>query len=122
MKFCLVEEVLDKQLLDIAGKKSGRVDGIVVELANDGGPPKVIAIEVSPITLLARFSPRIARWYAGIDARFGKGRGRPYRIPWEKVVNRGPSVTFACEIETTPINAVEDWLREKIVDRIPGSS
>jgi hypothetical protein len=122
MKCNLVQEVLDMQLLDIAGKKAGRVDGIVVELPDDGTPPKVIAIEVSPITLLARFSPRLARWYAKIDARFGKDRGRPYRIPWERVIGRGPSVTFTDEIETTPINALEDWLREKIVDRIPGSS
>ena len=121
MKCRLVDEVLDMQLTDIAGKRAGRVDGIVVELSDDGKPPKVVAIEVSPITLLARFSTRLAAWYAKIDARFGKERGRPYRIEWQKLIHRGPTIVFTDEIETTPINAVEDWLREKVVERIPGS-
>jgi len=116
----LVRDVLDKQLVDIAGKKAGRVDGIIVELSKDR-PPKMIAIEVSPITLLARFSRRLADRYAKLDRRFGRERGRPYRIHWQKLIGRGPTIVFSDEIDTTPINAVEDWLRVKIVERIPGS-
>jgi hypothetical protein len=121
MKCHLVRDVLDMQLEDINRKRAGRVDGIIVELSDDGKPPKVVAIEVGPITLLARFSRRLAERYAKFDQRFGKERGRSYRVPWAKLIGRGPTIVFRDEIETTPINAVEDWLRVKIVERIPGS-
>jgi len=116
----LVEDVLDKQVVDKNGRNAGRVDGIVLELRN-GRPPLVKAIEVSPITLLARFSVRLARWYARWDARLGPGRGTPFRIPWEKLEKTRLSLKLGEAVDDTPINALEDWLRERIVDRIPGS-
>jgi hypothetical protein len=115
----LVAEVLDNQLIDATDQPAGRVDGIVLEL-RDGRPPKVVFIEVGPITLLERFSRRLARWYARIDARFGPGRGQPIRIPFTRVTLDEPSLRLDLKAESTPIFAVEDRLRETIVSRIPG--
>lgn len=115
----LVADVLDEQVVDVNGKKAGRIDGIVLE-RQDNGPPRVAYVEVSPITLLARFSVRLANWYAGWDRRLGKGRGVPFRIPWNRLQRTGQSFKMDADAEATPIFALEDWLREKIVERIPG--
>ena len=116
----LVADVLDEQLVDRNGDKAGRIDGIVLELRDDR-PPRVAYVEVSPITALARFSVRLARWYAQRDARLGHGRGTPYRIPWNRLRATGRSFQFDADVDSTPINALEDWLRKKIVARIPGA-
>jgi sporulation protein YlmC with PRC-barrel domain len=116
----LVSEVLDEQIKDRDGENAGRVDGIVLEL-RDGKPPRVTYIEVSPITLLSRFSMRLAMWYARFDRRLGKGRGVPFRIPWSRVRREGPTLVIDLDVEATPINALEDWLRRTIVGRIPGN-
>ena len=115
----LVAEVLDDQITDVHGERAGRVDGIVLEL-RDGKPPRVAYLEVSPITLLSRFSMRLAHWFARVDRRFGKGRGVPFRVPWTRVRREGPTLNMDLDVEHTPIEAFEDWLRVKIVERIPG--
>jgi len=116
----LIRDLLDKPLQDRNGESAGRIDGIVLEL-RDGHPPIVRFVEVSPITLLGRFSARLAKWYARHDAKLGPKRGKPYRIPWGSITHAGPRVTMNANVEDTPINALEDWLRNHIVDRIPGS-
>jgi len=116
----LVAEVLDAQLRDSKNRRSGRVDGIVLEL-RDGKPPRLAYIEVSPITLLSRFSRRLARWYARHDRRLGEGRGVATRIPWTRITRNGETLTMDIDADSTPINALEDWLRRVIVERIPGN-
>jgi hypothetical protein len=116
----LAHEVLDKQLKDVHGENAGRVDGVVLEL-RDGLPPRVAYVEVSPITLIARFSRRLACRYARLDRRFGKGRGVPFRIPWSRVTHGGPTLVVDLAVEATPINGFEDWLRTHVIERIPGA-
>jgi len=116
----LVHDILDKQVKDVDGENAGRVDGIVLEL-RDAGPPVVRYIEISPITLLSRFSERLAGWYARHDAKLRIDRGRPFRVPWQHLRREGPTITVMLDVEATPINALEDWLRVKVVERIPGS-
>lgn len=116
----LFADVLDEQLHDINGLNAGRIDGIVLEL-RENAPPQLTYVEVSPITLLARFSERLARWYARFDRRLGPGRGTPFRIPWSRLAHEDPAFKMDLDVESTSINALEDWLRERIVDHIPGS-
>ncbi len=116
----LVAEVLDEQIKDRDGENAGRVDGIVLSL-REGKPPLVSYIEVSPITMLARLNRRLAHWYARHDRTFGRGRGVPFRLPWARVRRSGPALEMDLDVEATPINALEDWLRVKIVERIPGA-
>jgi hypothetical protein len=115
----LVAEVLDQQLCDSKGRPAGRVDGIVLELRDDK-PPRVAYVEVSPITFLSRINRRLAGWYARQDRRFRDDRGVPFRIPWTRLTPAGVSLLMDLDAEATPINAVEDWLREHIVEHIPG--
>jgi hypothetical protein len=115
----LVADVLDEELLDKTGNRAGRVDGIVLEV-RDGKPPRITHVEVSPITLLARLNRWLAEHYARWDRRLGKGRGVPFRIPWSHLEQTGKAWRFDTDAEDTPILALEDWLRVKIVERIPG--
>ena len=120
MSLHLVADVLDEQLRDRDGDNAGRVDGIVL-LLRDGQPPLVTHVEVSPITLLTRFSCRLGAWFARKDARLGPGRGVPFRIPWSRLRRDGTALRFDDDVESTPINALEDWLRRTIVERLPWS-
>jgi hypothetical protein len=116
----LIADVLDEQLQDVHGINSGRIDGIILEI-RDGKPPRVAYLEVSPVTLLARFSVRLAVWYARYDAKLGPGRGiPPFRIPWSRVTREGPLLKMDLAVAATPINAFNDWLRRAVVERIPG--
>ena len=120
MRTRLIGEILDEQIKDRDGENAGRVDGIILT-QRDGKPPLVSYIEVSPITMFARLNRRFAYWYAPHDRRFGKGRGVPFRLSWTRVTREGPTLKMDLDVESTPINAFEDWLRVKIVDRIPGA-
>jgi hypothetical protein len=116
----LFADVLDEQLRDVNGHNAGRIDGIILELREDA-PPRLAYVEVSPITLLARFSERLARCYARFDRRLGPGRGTPFRIPWSRLTREGRAFRMDLDVEATSINALEDWLRERIVEHIPES-
>ncbi|HEX7020491.1 MAG TPA: hypothetical protein VF159_10790 [Gemmatimonadaceae bacterium] len=117
----LVADVLDKQLIDVTGRNAGKADGVVLEI-DDGQPPRIAYIEVGPITLLRRFSTRLARWYARLDARFGDGRGQPIRIPWTRVKGQGITLTLDFAADSSPIFAFERWMRDRIICRIPGAA
>ena len=119
MKVSLIADVLDKQIVDSKGRQAGRVDGIVLEL-RENKPPLVAYVEVSPITLLSRFNQRFSRWYARHDRKLGEGRGVATRIPWTRLSREGPTFVMDIDAESTPIFALEDWLRKKVVERIPG--
>ena len=120
MRVCLVRDVLDNQLLDVEDCYAGKVDGIVLEM-RPGEPTKVRYIEVGPITLLRRLNRRLGDWYARIDARLGKGRGVPIRIPISRVMLDSPSLRLDLAVEKLPVMALERWLEQHIVAKIPWS-
>jgi hypothetical protein len=116
----LVAQVLDEQVVDKHFKNAGRVDGIVLTW-RAGTRPVVAFIEISPISLLARFNRRFAAMYARWDKRFGKGRGVPFRVAWGRVENQARWIRLDVDTESTPINALEDYLRERVIDRVLGA-
>jgi len=115
----LISEVLDKQILDATGQNSGKADGIVARV-RDGRPPLLIAIEVSPVTLIRRVSLRLARLCGSIDARLGAGRAAPYRIPWSTIEFKPATLRVPLNADDTPIMAVEQLAR-RLIARIPGA-
>ena len=116
----LFGDVLDKQLRDSKGLNAGKIDGVILELRDDA-PPRLTHIEIGPITFLRRISHRLAHWYARWDARFGEGRGAPYRVAWTRVVRDDPAFRLDFDAEGTPICGAEHWLRRHVHSRIPGS-
>lgn len=120
MRVLLVRDVLDNQLLDAADQNAGKVDGIVLEL-RAGEPPVVRWVEVGPVTLARRLNHRLGEWVARLDKRFGEGRGQPIRIPISRISVESPSLRLDVHADKTPIMAFEQWLRRKVVRRIPWS-
>ena len=119
MKLNLVADVLDEQIVDSKRRQAGRVDGIVLEL-REGKPPRLAYVEIGATTLLSRFNRRLARWYSRHDRKLGEGRGVAFRVPWSRLVHDGATFIMDIDAESTPIFALEDWLRRHIVEHIPG--
>jgi sporulation protein YlmC with PRC-barrel domain len=117
----LVHDILDKQVVDDAQTRMGRVDGLVLT-GRAGEPPHVAFIEMGATTL----ANRLPRWLGGIIARlarrFGARHGEPYRIPWERVTRIGKiEIELSIDAERTTAYATERWLRDHVIGRIPGS-
>src|SRR4051794_14511699 len=115
----VVRDVLDNQLVDRDQSKMGRVDGVVIEL-RDGQPPRLAYIEVGTVVLARRLHPRLGRWAAALGRRWGLNQGQPYRIPWSLTRDIGIDVELDVKAGETPILDWERWLREHVVERIPG--
>lgn len=119
----VIRDVLDQQLVDRNNFKMGRVDGIVMEL-RDGQPPRLAYIEVGMPTLARRLHPRLERWVAALQSKWGARHGESFRIPWSQVrdFNKGGvDVEVDLEAEKTPALAWEQWLRDNVIGRIPGA-
>ncbi|BAY98688.1 hypothetical protein NIES37_26400 [Tolypothrix tenuis PCC 7101] len=115
----IIRDVLDNQLVDHNQRKMGKVDGIVMEL-RDGEAPRLTYIEVGVTTLARRLHPNLADWVAAIATKWGAKHSQPFRIPFSKVRDVGIDVEVDLEAEATPALAYEKWLRDRIIQRIPG--
>jgi len=109
----LVNDVLDKLLLDRDKKKAGRVDGIILELRDDQ-PPRVAAIESGFAVAAARVSERWSRFAIAVGKRLGVRKTPRYRIPWEKVLDVGFDIEVDVDGINSPLMAWEKWLRQHI--------
>ncbi|MFE1746133.1 hypothetical protein [Coleofasciculus sp. H7-2] len=116
----IIRDVLDNQLVDRNQQKMGKIDGIVMEL-RDGEPPRLAYIEVGATVLARRLHPRLERWVAAILNKWGAKHSQPFRIPLSKVRDVGIDVEVDLEAEATPALAYEQWLRDRIIGRIPGA-
>lgn len=117
----LIRDVLDNQIVDRNQRPMGKVDGIVVELREDQ-PPRLVGIETGATTLAHRLHPRIERWIANIEQSWGAKRSQPLRIAWSKIRDVGIDVEVDLVADQTPALAYEQWLRQHIVQHIPGGS
>ena len=115
----VIRDVLDNQLVDRHQRKLGKVDGLIVEL-REGQPPRLAYVETGATTLAGRLHPRLQRWVATLENKWGAKTSEPLRIPWSKVQDVGIDVEVDVEAEQTSALAYEIWLREHIIKRIPG--
>jgi hypothetical protein len=116
----LVRDVLDKQLLDRHGRKMGKVDGIVLELREDG-PPRVVFIELGLAVLMQRLMEGAGEVVALLERRLGIRKAEPVQIPVAKILETGIDVRVDVAASETEALAWEDWLGKHVVRRIPGS-
>lgn len=116
----LVRDVLDSQMVDRRQRQSGKVDGIVAELRDDGRLV-ITAIENGLPEAVRRVSPRVGDWIAALGRRWGVRKGEVYRIPFAKIRHTGINVRIDLDAAETPLLAWEQWLRAHIVRRIPGA-
>jgi sporulation protein YlmC with PRC-barrel domain len=114
----LAREVLDQQLVDRSDLNIGKVDGIVLELRDDG-PPRVAAILTGGHILAWRLHPWIERLVRRITGRWCPRNGEPIRIPWSRVKKIGVDVKV--DIAAEEAMPWEHWVRDHIVRRLPGA-
>jgi sporulation protein YlmC with PRC-barrel domain len=114
-RLLLMRDVVDCQLVDSDGERVTKVAGVEAEL-REGGRPVVRALLVGPEPLARRVGPRIGRLVERIT-----GCGREVRIPCEHVLDVGPDVDLDVPASATGATNAEDWVREKIIAKIPGS-
>jgi sporulation protein YlmC with PRC-barrel domain len=118
-KIDLIRDVLDNQIVDRNQRKMGKVDGIVIEL-RDGQPPKLTHIETGATALARRLHPRLAQLVSAWQSKWGAKRQEAFRISWSAVRDVGIDVAVDLDAEQTPALAYELWLREHLIQRIPG--
>jgi hypothetical protein len=116
----LVRDCLDKQAVDRAGNKMGRIDGIVL-LVNENKPPRVEAVEISAITVARRLHSGLANWLLKIISRITGHEPQPYRVEWKKVSFQSNNVVLDVDRETSPAVTCENWVRRHFIDHIPGA-
>lgn len=117
----LIRDVLDKQVVDRKQTKVGKVDGIVMQLRR-GNPPRIIFVELGAIALARRLGPRVEYVVSRLWERVGGAKSRkPHRIAWSSVRDVGVDIEFDIDVGDTTIFDWQDWLRDKVISRIPGA-
>lgn len=114
-------DLLDRQILDRDGHPVGKVDD--VELGYDAdGAPYVAALLTGQQALGHRIGGALGRWIAGAARRLADPPGKqPIRIGMDQVAAVDSAVNLAVRRELLPTPPLEAWLRDHLVDRIPGA-
>lgn len=116
----LVHDVLDRVVVDRDGQHMGRVDGLALEL-RDGAPPRVSHVVIGAEPAMRR----VARWLGRLAEALGRWTGEATRgptcVPWAVVTIVGKYVQLDVEAEDTSALALELWLREHVVSKVPGT-
>lgn len=114
-------DILDKQVVDKADCKVGRVDGLVGRIRDDG-PPVIECLELGTATVARRLHPRLGRWAARLSARLGVRTTPHYRIEWARVKSVDDhQIRVMVDAEQTPAYEWEWWLRTHVIGKIPGA-
>ncbi len=109
----LLADVLDQQVIDCMQRKSGKVDGIAIEI-REGEPPRVAYLDMGLHVLARRLSGRLGR--------FVGRRAKEVRIPWSKVEKVDISVVLSADITDYSEFTAENWLRDHVIGKIPGNA
>jgi hypothetical protein len=110
--------LLDRQVIDRDDKLVCKVDDVEFERGVDGNL-YVAAILVGPRALGGRVGGRLGRWMRGIAQRLSTGEIP--RIDMSLVSEIGSAIKLGAsrkDLDTAPL---EDWIRDKVISRIPGS-
>ncbi len=109
--------LLDRQLVDRAGRLCGKVDDLELSVDEASGHVLVAAIRTGPGALLQRVGRRrIGRWLEDrVDDTYAGS------IPFGKVSEVGDHVTLAMDSNEVATFAAERWVRDHVIGHIPGS-
>ena len=116
----IVRDLLDKQLIDVNWQHMGRIDGLGMEV-RDGEQPRINEILVGGTVLTYRLPGFLGRWSTAFIRRCGIRHGEPFTIPWSRVTRADREVRVDVNSDETEAMASMRWVRDNIVDRIPGA-
>ena len=121
----LGKHVVDKELLDCSGLRGGKVDDLVLEIAEPAGgealPPRVVALVSGPFAL-ARNLPWPLQWLARAVYRlFGVADPRPVEIAWEGIMAIDVVVHVDVDREAVGLTVLQDAVARRLIGRLPGA-
>jgi sporulation protein YlmC with PRC-barrel domain len=119
--FDLKLRLLDRQVVDSDGGMLCKVDDLEFGRTADGGW-YVSALLSGPLALGPRLPGRLGRWVTAIGRRLSlHAEDGPRRIPFDRVTDLGSAVTVNGARDQLHMAALEDWVREHLIDPLPGS-
>lgn len=116
--------LLDRQIVDKDGHLSGNVDDLELSFPEEGsGPPIVTAIYAGPGALARRIGGRLGSWIESVHKRLHpEPHPGPARIPFGVVKRIDNHIEVSISFEDLELSLFEDWVREHIIDKIPGAA
>ena len=118
-----VLELLGRQLVDREGRLVGKVDDVEFEISDDpGGLPEVTGLLAGLGALASHIGGEAGRALAAAERRLAARRERhPSRVDIGLVREIGSSIEVDADREDLDTNRAERWVRDVIVDKIPGA-
>jgi hypothetical protein len=118
-----VLDLLDRQLVDRDGRLDGKVDDVEFGMDDDPGAlPHVTSLLAGLGALANHIGGDTGRALAAAERRLAEDRGRhPSRVDMALVREIASSVELEAEREDLDTNRAERWVRDVIVDKIPGA-
>jgi hypothetical protein len=115
--------LLDRQLVDRDERLVGNVDDLELEMPEDGGLPVVVAIVSGPGALADRIGGRLGRSWAALHRRISPGGPAvdPDLVPFATVTKVGSCIHLDAHAEDLETNASERWVRDHVINKIPGA-
>ena len=112
----LVDELLERQVLDREARPVGRGDG--VEVADDG---RVVALAMGGTALAGRIGGPLGRVWAAAYRRLHDERERTFiRVPLERVLRVDSRVDLDVGRDDLGVGRIDGWINEHVIERIPG--
>ena len=118
----LQRDLLDRQIVGTDGALLGKVDDLEL-LEDEEGRLQVTALLVGPDPLGRRLNRRRGGWLRSIANRLDSSPTPGVRrLDYALVVDVGSAVTVTLPVDAEPVSALESWMADHIIRRIPGSA
>ncbi|BCJ47698.1 hypothetical protein GCM10010168_20570 [Actinoplanes ianthinogenes] len=109
-------DLLDRQIVDADGEPVGKIDDIEII---DG---TVVALLCGQQALGERIGGALGRWIAAVARRMSEPPDQPpIRVPVDLIARVTSAVELSVRRELLVEPPLEGWLREHLIDRIPGA-
>ena len=118
-----VLELLDRQLVDREGRLVGKVDDVEFELDDEPDAlPRVTALLAGLGALANNIGGDAGAALAAVERRLAERRDRqPSRVDIATVTEIASAIELDADGEDLDTNRGERWVRDVIVDKIPGA-
>jgi hypothetical protein len=118
-----VLELLDRQLVDREGRLVGKVDDVEFEIDDEPDAlPRVTALLAGLGALANNIGGDAGGALAAVERRLAERRDRqPSRVDIATVTEIASAIELDADGEDLDTNRGERWVRDVIVDKIPGA-
>jgi len=114
--------LLDRQIIDKDGMMAGNVDDLELTFPADGGPPVITGILAGPGALARRLGPRSGAWLESLHSRLHPAeQPGPARVAFGVVRRVADHVEITVSRSELDVSRFEEWVRDKIIAKIPGA-